>query len=176
MTAFETDKMSIIHEMEKTIKDEFMTRSLNAIKNDIDVEDMVAFLNGDDELYERFDEIIRELIDEFLVYIFKGFEMMSTACNNNSCDIDEFAEDIMDYMYDEIDNIYGCDDVKPSMIISRWGYIILQDYVCVTEVFEECFERDNEIKGGIEVFQSLWRGYDCRWKNPFMLLKESIDE
>ena len=172
MNDFETYKMSIIHEMEETIKKEFMDCSLSGIQDDIDVVDMVAYLNDDDEVSERYGEILREHIDEFITYHFmrygEGFDMMMTACNNSdSCD-SSFPEAIMDYMYDAID----VDGVRPSQIIPRWGYNILDDSVRIDDIFKECFERADKINAGIKAFQSLWRGYDCRWKNPFMLLKE----
>ena len=170
MTAYENDKKYIINEMEKTLKKDFMDYASH-MSDDIDVEDMVAFLNEEDEVYERYGDMIREHIDEFITYKFKGWDLLTTAVENCSRGMDDIAESIMDDMYDVIDNEYGSDDLKPSMIIPRWGYAILNDYVCVSEIFEECFEKDGEIKAGVVAFQSLWRGYDCRWKNPFMLLK-----
>ena len=174
MTAFENDKKYIINEMEKTLKKEFM--DYDSMNDDIDVEDMVAFLNDDDEVNDRYGDMIRENIDEFITYKFKGWDLLTTAVENCSRGMDDIAESIMDDMYDVIDNEYGSDDLKPSMVIPRWGYLILNDYVCVSEIFEECFEKEGEIKAGVVAFQSLWRGYDCRWKNPFMLLKESVDD
>jgi hypothetical protein len=176
MTAYENDKKSIIKEMEETLFIEFMDYALNALEYDIDVEDMVAFLNEEDEVYERYGDMIRENIDEFITYRFKGWDLLTTAVENCSRGMDDIAESIMDDMYDVIDNESGSDDLKPSKIIPRWSYEILTDSVCVTDIFVECFEKEGEIKAGVVAFQSLWRGYDCRWKNPFMLLKESVDD
>ena len=176
MTAYENDKKSIIKEMEETLKKDFMDYA--SINDDITVEDMVGFLNDDDEVNDRFSDMIREQIDEFIVNEFNGFEMLQTAVDNwsrNMTDIKCFTEDIMDYMYDELVYEYGSDGLKPSMIIPRWSYEILVDYVLCSDIFVECFEKEGEIKAGVVAFQSLWRGYDCRWKNPFMLLKESVD-
>ena len=174
MTAFENDKKSIINEMEETLKKEFMDYA--RMNDDIDVEDMVAFLNDDDEVYDRYGDMIRENIDEFITYKFKGWDLLTNIVENIVENISDMTGTIMDDMYDVIDNEYGSDGLKPSMVIPRWGYMILNEYVCVSEIFEECFKKDGEIKAGVVAFQSLWRGYDCRWKNPFMLLKESVDE
>ena len=96
MTAYENDKKSIINEMEKTLKKEFMDYA--SMVEDIDVEDMVGYLNEEDEVYDRYGDMIRENIDEFITYRFKGWDLLTTAVENCSRGMDDIAESIMDDM------------------------------------------------------------------------------
>ena len=186
MTTFESVKKEIMVDMEKTLKKEFMDmNNYGEISWMLTVEEKVAFLNDDDDVYESYGELIKDDIDEYCTIhvdgcqLYKSIKSVNKLSTFEDCCPDKIikmTQSIMDDMYDEIDNEYGSDDLKPSMIIPRWSYEILTDYVCVTDIFEECFEKEGEIKAGVVAFQSLWRGYDCRWKNPFMLLKESVDE
>jgi len=32
-----------------------------------------------------------------------------------------------------------------------------------------------KIDKGVVKIQSVWRGYDCRWKNPFLLINEKCE-
>ena len=160
MTTFENNKMTIIHEMEKTIKTKFMAYASPLMRDEITVEDMVAFLNDDDDVIDKYADIIKSQIDNFITYEYKGFEMMTTAVKNHSDD--DYNEDIMDHMYDEIYDEYISEDLKPSMIIPRWGVAILEDYVGINDIFEECFDNECEIKRGVESFQILWRSYASR--------------
>ena len=169
MSTFENDKMTIIHEMEKTLKTKFMAYASPLMRNEITVEDMIDFLNElDDDKFDRYEDMIKRHIDDFITYEYHGFEEMNAAIKNHNYGMPK-TEDIMDYMYDEIYdeyyNEYISEDLKPSMIIPRWGVAILEDYVCVTDMFEECYEKDCDIKRSVESFQILWRSYASRCKS-----------
>ena len=160
MSVFENNKMTIIHEIEKTLKTKFMDYEGPFMEGMITVEDMVAFLNDDDDVIDKYADIIKKQIDNFITYEYQGFEEMTTAVKNHSDD--DYNEDIMDYMYDEIYDEYISEDLKPSMIIPRWGAAILEDYVGINDIFVECFDNECEIKRGVESFQILWRSYASR--------------
>ena len=130
----------------------------------ITVEDMVAFLNDDDDVIDKYADIIERQIDNFITYEYQGFEEMTTAIKNHNYGMPK-NEDIMDYMYDEIYEEYISEDLKPSMIIPRWGAAILEDYVGINDIFVECFDNECEIKRGVESFQILWRSYASRCKS-----------
>ena len=164
MSTFENDKMTIIHEMEKTLKTKFMDCEGPFMEGMITVEDMVAFLNDDDDVIDKYADIIERQIDNFITYEYQGFEEMTTAIKNHNYGMPK-NEDIMDYMYDEIYEEYISEDLKPSMIIPRWGAAILEDYVGINDIFEECFDNECEIKRGVESFQILWRSYASRCKS-----------
>ena len=101
----------------------------------------------------------------------------------------EYTEVLMDIMYKYllVRDIYCPYDIKPS------NNIILYDYVEYhmdkmynsrnygrASALGNSRIRDNpsydsdaflgKIDKGVVKIQSVWRGYDCRWKNPFLLI------
>ena len=102
-------------------------------------------------------------------------EWIDSGCNHNNFeenyydfDLSKMSADVLLEIQKTLIDEYGMECVGDSLLKKEhlvvW-YMMSNDVV-------------NEIKGKYDIIkiQRLWRGYDCRWKNPFMLLKESVDE
>lgn len=172
MTAFDEDKKTIMEDMTKTITSEFMNyASLMDLYDEVDeVEDMVGYLSENNEVWNRYSDMIIESIDEFVSHRLDGWGLLSVAVENCSRDMNDIAEDVLDDMYDMVDNEYGSDDLKPSKVIPRWAYITLREEVGIRDIFKELCEQEDEIISGITTLQAVMRGRSIRWRYPLFAM------
>ena len=169
MNAFDEDRKTIMEDMTKTITSKFMDYAEH-ISDDIDLEDMVGCLSENNEVWNSYSDIITESVDEFVSHRLNCWDLLSVAVENCSRDMEDIAEDILDDMYDMIDNEYGSDDLKPSQVIPRWAYMTLREEVGITDIFKELFEKEDEIISGITTLQAVMRGRSIRWRYPLFAM------
>ena len=175
MTDFQEDKNTIMKDMTRTLTSKFMDyASGRCVFGDIDeVEDMVGYLAEDNEVWDHYSDMIRECIDDFVHYRLNCWDLLSVAVDNCSREMNDIAEDILDDMYDLVDDEYGSDDLKPSKVIPRWAYCILREEVGISDIFKELFEKEDEIISGITSLQAIMRGRSIRWRYPlFAMMQE----
>ena len=109
-----------------------------------------SYFNGEDTF-----DTIRELVDE--------------SCNSDNL-LENYGSEVVDFSADDILDIQ-------RQLIHEYGYECIGEkifdkeslivwYILSSDVLEQ-------IKGLYDIIkiQRLWRGYDCRWKHPFLMLK-----
>ena len=98
-----------------------------------------------------YDEI-RDFIDESCYFILDGFDLSKMS-----------ADTLLEIQIALVDE-YGMECVGDSLF--------KKDHLITWYMMSNGVVNDIKCKYDIIKIQRLWRGYDCRWKNPFLLLKE----
>ena len=105
-----------------------------------------------------------DVYDEIREWIDSGCNHDNFEENYPDLDLSKMSADVLLEIQIAITDEYGMECVGDSLF--KKNHLITW-YMMSNEVV-------NDIKGKYDIIkiQRLWRGYDCRWKNPFMLLKE----
>ena len=97
-------------------------------------------------------------------------DMICESCNNDNLEENYPDFDTSTMTADTVLEIQ-------NHLVDEYGYECLgeglfnKDHLVVWYMLSE--DVLNEITGNYDIIkiQRLWRGYDCRWKNPFLLIK-----
>ena len=97
------------------------------------------------------------------------YDLISESFNHNfeenypDFDLNDMTVDTVLEIQKEIVKYYGIGTLGDDLF--KKDYLV-RHYIMRYDFINEIAEKYDIIK-----IQRLWRGYDCRWKNPFLMLK-----